>query len=216
MMRLPLIASEGIPVVRLLSRALSSTFASVNFELILHAIEQWPPRSGRASGWAERFRSATGSKTAPSMSSKRRRSSSALSFAARREPRPDDHSLLAGKLCDDRGNRMSASHASSKGGRRWRYYVSRAALTGRRQDAGSIVRIPASENRRMRPEAAVGRCRRNASHPPAAMFRGGCQRERYASAVTKLSITSLRPARSKSTVSFWPSTPTTLPGPNLR
>ncbi len=39
---------------------------------------------------------------------------------------------------------MSASHAS-KGGRRWRYYVSRAALTGRKQDAGSITRIPASE-----------------------------------------------------------------------
>jgi hypothetical protein len=36
------------------------------------------------------------------------------------------------------------SHAS-KGGRRWRYYVSRAALTGRKQDAGSVVRIPASE-----------------------------------------------------------------------
>ena len=36
----------------------------------------------------------------------------------------------------DRGHRMSASHAS-KGGRRWRYYVSRAALTGRKQDAGS-------------------------------------------------------------------------------
>jgi len=63
---------------------------------------------------------------------------------ARRAPRPDDHSFLAGKLYDDRGNRMSASHAS-KGGRRWRYYVSRAALTGRMQDAGSVVRIPAAE-----------------------------------------------------------------------
>ena len=39
---------------------------------------------------------------------------------------------------------MGASHAS-KGGRRWRYYVSRAALTGRKQDAGSVVRVPASE-----------------------------------------------------------------------
>src|SRR5271157_5987715 len=62
----------------------------------------------------------------------------------RRISRPDDHSFLAGKLYDDRGNRMSASHAS-KGGWRWRYYVSRAALAGRRQDAGSVVRIPASE-----------------------------------------------------------------------
>ncbi len=39
---------------------------------------------------------------------------------------------------------MSSSHAS-KGGRRWRYYVSRAARTGRKEDAGSIVRVPASE-----------------------------------------------------------------------
>jgi site-specific DNA recombinase len=62
----------------------------------------------------------------------------------RRAARSDDHSFLAGKLFDDHGNRMGASHAS-KGGRRWRYYVSRAALTGRMQDAGSIVRIPASE-----------------------------------------------------------------------
>ena len=63
---------------------------------------------------------------------------------ARRMSQPDDHSFLAGKLYDDRGNSMSANHAS-KGGRRWRYYVSRAALTGRKQDAGSVVRIPASE-----------------------------------------------------------------------
>jgi site-specific DNA recombinase len=62
----------------------------------------------------------------------------------RRTSQPNDHSFLAGKLYDDRGNRMSASHAS-KGGRRWRYYVSRASLTGRLLDAGSVVRVPASE-----------------------------------------------------------------------
>ena len=39
---------------------------------------------------------------------------------------------------------MGASHAS-KGGRRWRYYASRAALSGRKQEAGSVVRIPSSE-----------------------------------------------------------------------
>ena len=62
----------------------------------------------------------------------------------RRASQPDDHSFLVGKLYDDRGNRMGASHAS-KGGRRWRYYVSRAALSGRKQEAGSVVRIPAPE-----------------------------------------------------------------------
>jgi hypothetical protein len=63
---------------------------------------------------------------------------------SRRAPLPNDHSFLAGKLFDDRGNRMGASHAS-KAGRRWRYYVSRAALSGRKQEAGSITRIPAAE-----------------------------------------------------------------------
>ena len=48
----------------------------------------------------------------------------------RRASQLDDHSFLVGKLYDDRGSRMGASHAS-KGGRRWRYYVSRAALSGR-------------------------------------------------------------------------------------
>ena len=62
----------------------------------------------------------------------------------RRPPQPNDHSFLVGKLYDDRGNRMGASHAS-KGRRRWRYYVSRAALTGRTQEAGSVVRISAPE-----------------------------------------------------------------------
>jgi site-specific DNA recombinase len=39
---------------------------------------------------------------------------------------------------------MSPSHAA-KGGRRWRYYVSRAILTGRKSDAGSIARVPAAQ-----------------------------------------------------------------------
>jgi DNA invertase Pin-like site-specific DNA recombinase len=50
--------------------------------------------------------------------------------------------LLAGKLSDDRGNRMSPSWAK-KGSKRWRYYVSQAALQGDKSKAGSIVRVPA-------------------------------------------------------------------------
>src|SRR6202142_1138771 len=52
--------------------------------------------------------------------------------------------LPAGKLFDDRGNRMSPSHAT-KGGRRWRYYVSQAVLQGRKQEAGSVARVRALE-----------------------------------------------------------------------
>src|SRR5271166_2612515 len=58
--------------------------------------------------------------------------------------RQNSEALLAGKLYDDRGNRMSPSHAT-KGGRRWRYYVSQAMLQGRKQEAGSVTRAPAGE-----------------------------------------------------------------------
>jgi hypothetical protein len=50
---------------------------------------------------------------------------------------------LAGKLFDDRGNRMSPSWAK-KGSKRWRYYVSQAALQGDKSKAGSVVRVPAT------------------------------------------------------------------------
>ena len=52
--------------------------------------------------------------------------------------------LLVGKLFDDRGNRMSPSWAT-KGPKRWRYYVSQAALQGEKAKAGSVARVPALE-----------------------------------------------------------------------
>jgi L-lactate dehydrogenase (cytochrome) len=64
---------------------------------------------------------------------------------------------LVGKLFDDRGNRMSPSHAA-KGGRRWRYYVSQAVVQGRKHAAGSVARVPALEI-----EAGVAEAARAAS-----------------------------------------------------
>jgi site-specific DNA recombinase len=52
--------------------------------------------------------------------------------------------LLAGRLFDISGSRMSPSH-TNKGGARYRYYVSQAAVQGRRQTAGSLGRVPAAE-----------------------------------------------------------------------
>jgi DNA invertase Pin-like site-specific DNA recombinase len=52
--------------------------------------------------------------------------------------------LLAGLLYDDRGNRMSPSF-STKNGVRYRFYVSSAILRGRKRDAGSIARAPATQ-----------------------------------------------------------------------
>jgi hypothetical protein len=53
-------------------------------------------------------------------------------------------SFLCGLLFDDRGNRMSPSHANKKGVR-YRYYVSQALLQKRGADAGSINRVAAPD-----------------------------------------------------------------------
>ena len=55
-----------------------------------------------------------------------------------------DPSLLAGLIRDDRGNRLSPSHATKKGVR-YRYYVSQAVLQRRDVEAGSVIRVPARE-----------------------------------------------------------------------
>jgi hypothetical protein len=52
--------------------------------------------------------------------------------------------ILAGRLYDDRGNRMSSTHAN-KTGVRYRYYVSQALLQNRKAEAGSFARVPAPE-----------------------------------------------------------------------
>jgi site-specific DNA recombinase len=69
--------------------------------------------------------------------------------------RHDSAALLAGKLFDDRGNRMSPSHATKRG-RRYRYYVSQANFQGRKQDVGSVARVPAMELERRVVDAVRG------------------------------------------------------------
>jgi site-specific DNA recombinase len=61
---------------------------------------------------------------------------------SRREGTKDELSFLAGKLFDNRGHRMGATFAA-KGSRRWRYYVSRAALTGRNDEVGAVAWVSA-------------------------------------------------------------------------
>jgi DNA invertase Pin-like site-specific DNA recombinase len=58
--------------------------------------------------------------------------------------RAKSESLLIGRIYDDRGNRMSPSHAR-KGGIRYRYYVSSALLHGQAEGAGSVPRAAAAE-----------------------------------------------------------------------
>jgi site-specific DNA recombinase len=53
-------------------------------------------------------------------------------------------SLLAGRIFDDRGNRMTPTH-TNKQGARYRYYVSHAALQKRTDGSGGITRISAHD-----------------------------------------------------------------------
>ncbi len=52
--------------------------------------------------------------------------------------------ILAGRIYDDRGNRMSPSH-TNKRGVRYRYYVSQAVLQNQKSDAGQVVRVSAPD-----------------------------------------------------------------------
>ena len=52
--------------------------------------------------------------------------------------------LLAGRIFDDRGNRMSPTHARKRG-IKYRYYLSSALLNGEAERSGSIRRVPAVE-----------------------------------------------------------------------
>ena len=55
--------------------------------------------------------------------------------------RMKSEALLVGRIFDDRGNRMSPSHAR-KNGIKYRYYLSSALLDGRATKAGSVISGP--------------------------------------------------------------------------
>src|SRR5215469_11736629 len=58
--------------------------------------------------------------------------------------RTNSAALLTGRIFDDRGNRMTPSHAR-KGGIKYRYYLSSALLQGMADGAGSVRRVPAAD-----------------------------------------------------------------------
>jgi DNA invertase Pin-like site-specific DNA recombinase len=58
--------------------------------------------------------------------------------------RMKSEALLVGRIFDDRGNRMSPSHARKRGVK-YRYYLSSALLEGRPDHSGSVRRVPAAE-----------------------------------------------------------------------
>jgi site-specific DNA recombinase len=58
--------------------------------------------------------------------------------------RKTSESLLIGRIFDDRGNRMTPSHARKKG-KRYRYYLSSPLIQGQAERAGSVRRVSAPE-----------------------------------------------------------------------
>jgi len=58
--------------------------------------------------------------------------------------RMKSEALLAGRIFDDRGNRMSPTHAR-KNGIKYRYYISAALVQGQGEQAGTISRLPAND-----------------------------------------------------------------------
>lgn len=58
--------------------------------------------------------------------------------------RANSEALLLGRIYDDRGHRMTPSHARRRG-IKYRYYISSALLQGQAQHAGRVSRIPAEE-----------------------------------------------------------------------
>jgi len=58
--------------------------------------------------------------------------------------RAKSDALLMGRIYDDRGNRMTPSHAR-KGGIKYRYYLSSPLLHGQPARVGSVRRVPAAE-----------------------------------------------------------------------
>ncbi len=56
-----------------------------------------------------------------------------------------EQAALTGLVYDDRGNRMSPAFARKANGQRYHYYVSQPLLTGRRDQAGAVGRVPAND-----------------------------------------------------------------------
>lgn len=74
--------------------------------------------------------------------------------------RTSSEAMLAGRIFDDRGNRMTPTH-SQKNGVRYRYYISAALLQGRTEEAGTVSRISAKEIE----ELVKGSVRRHLGEP---------------------------------------------------
>src|SRR4051812_2785957 len=63
---------------------------------------------------------------------------------AHRTKRSRSDALLAGRLFDERGNRMVPSHTRRRG-IKYRYYLSACLLQGQAEQSGAVHRVPAAD-----------------------------------------------------------------------
>ena len=96
---------------------------------------------------------------------------------ARRQGRAGSDALLLGRIFDDRGNRMTPASAHKQGAR-YRYYVSAPLMQGRREEAGSVPRVPAPDIEqlvieRLQTEVAPSEAQ---DHPSKSTVRRSCSR----------------------------------------
>jgi DNA invertase Pin-like site-specific DNA recombinase len=76
--------------------------------------------------------------------------------------------ILTGRIVDDRGNRMTPTHTNKRGAR-YRYYVSHAVLQKRKEEAGSVSRVPAPEIEAIVQRAVRAHLNKNTGIVPAEM-----------------------------------------------
>jgi hypothetical protein len=94
-------------------------------------------------------------------------------------------SILAGRIFDERGNRMTPTH-TNKNGARYRYYISHALLQKRNDKSASLMRVPAQEI-----EEAVTNSLRSYLHSKSADERSGINsRELVEKRVDRIIVTS--------------------------
>lgn len=109
----------------------------------------------------------------------------AASVTARQLKLRGSPSILASRIFDERGNRMTPTH-TNKNGARYRYYISHALLQKRNGKSASLMRVPAQEI-----EEAVTNSLRSYLHSKRADERSGINsRELVEKLVDRIIITS--------------------------
>jgi DNA invertase Pin-like site-specific DNA recombinase len=110
--------------------------------------------------------------------------------------RTRSEALLLSRIFDDRGHRMTPSHARRRG-IKYRYYISSALLQGRPKQAGSVDRIPAPEVETLVIKAVRDRLNESTDTPDALLIQNHVSRVEVKSDQLLIELTDAMGVRSK-------------------